>query len=104
MTLGVLSTNAFRVGMEDVDENETKHRRRLSSREQGSQGSEGVQDATEDGFETLGEFVQAGATGAKRKLMSWKVRAPSTVRFVFWRLGRVFGWLYCVSASSMSTL
>eukprot|EP00903_Cladosiphon_okamuranus_P016049 g14818.t1 len=60
-------------GQEDVDENEAQ-RRRLSSRERNSQVNEGTQDAEEGGFETLGELVQAGATGAKRKLMAWKNR------------------------------
>lgn len=63
-----LWTNAFS-GLEEVGENEIQ-RRRLSS-----QDAEGAGHDTD--YDTLGEFVQAGATGAKRKLMgmNWKVGA-----------------------------
>lgn len=72
-------------GLEEVGENETQ-RRRLSSRGQDKHGhdNEERREAEEgDGFETLGEFVQAGATGAKRKLMNWKASAAFDVRAFF---------------------
>lgn len=72
----------FFLGLEEVDESENQ-RRRLSS--QDAEGADYDLD-----YDSLGDFVQAGATGAKRKLMSmgWKVRArrPCGVVFFFFFL------------------
>ena len=63
-----LWTNAFS-GLGEVAENKIQ-RRRLSSQDAGGAGHD-------TDYDTPGEFVPAGAAGAKRKLMgmNWKVGA-----------------------------
>ncbi|CAM9976153.1 unnamed protein product [Scytosiphon promiscuus] len=71
-------------GLEEQDEEVVgakavqEERRRLSS-QGGQDGADAVVEDNDNhnGFESLGDFVQAGATGARRKLLSYKNRVKN---------------------------
>lgn len=75
-----LESHASFPGLEDHDEElvapETAEgsRRRLASQEVDHDQADAIAEGgNTDEFETLGDFVQAGAKGARRQLLNWKV-------------------------------